>query len=562
MMQWKTCGAGLVLLVGLTPRSWAQIPAAPAAPAVPPLAAPPAAPAPAAPNNLWSFLLPTKDQKTQCKEHICSTPIGQLMNNGLAPIGAFTGGLLGPCCPPFKQDELKMPADSAEGAAARIKADEAGAKARVAAVKYLARVDCHYWPEAADALVNALRGDRNECVRLAAAQALGTGCCCGKKTIVALSIAAAGSDRDGLPSEKSERVRAAAQASLEHCLARCACNFPVAPAPAIQEQKKGIESTPTGDAGKPASTGAIEPAAYYKKVEAMASAQVIEAVRQSTMTWSVPSGTSMVASNSPAPVVGSAAVEAEDSNHSLFGIVGNAFGPVKDLFLPSARLAPQRIEPANEVARVPAPQPTAVPVTNEIQPVVYQTAPASPYASTAASLQHRVIPPSNPAPAPPVYAPSPFSTPSRATTPVIAQPMPEETEPSTTSGPQAGYSPVPRRDLPQLTGSAVPFPPANGVDVGHLTTMLRDGTYPEQREWAAAELASVDWRANAKVLDCLSEAAEKDPSAPVRVQCIRSLGKMKARTVTVLTLLDTLLKDRDARVQQEARQALGKMDSE
>jgi hypothetical protein len=502
------------------------------------------------------------DQKTRCKEHICSTQIGQLMNNSLLPFGAFTGGLLGPCCPLYRQDELRMPADSAEGAAARIKADEAGAKARVAAVKYLARVDCHYWPEAADALVNALRGDRNECVRLAAAQALGTGCCCGKKTIVALSIAAAGSDRDGLPSETSERVRSAAQASLEHCLARCACNFPVAPAPAIEERKKGIESTPTGDAGKPTATGAIEPAAYYKKVEAMAYAQVIKAVRQSTMTWSVPSGTPVAAGNLPAPVVGSAAVAAEDSDHSLFGIVGNTFGPVKGLFLPSARNTAPRLAAANEVAHVTMPQPTAAPVTNEIQPVGYQTAPASPYASTAALPQPRVIPASSPVPAPPVYAPSPFSPPSRAKTPTIATPVLEGSEPAPAMTGTAGYSPVPRRDLPQLTGASVPFPPANGVDVGHLLTMLRDGTYPEQREWAAAELASVDWHVNAKVLDSLTEAAEKDSSAPVRMQCIRSLVKMKAHTVTVLTLLDTLLRDRDSRVQQEARQALGKMDSE
>src|SRR5215471_12103291 len=101
MTKWTMCGTGLALLIGGATRLLAQIPgapAAPAAPAVPPLAAPAVAP-PAAPGNLWSYLLPTDAQKTACKEKICASQIGQLLNNGLSPIGAFTGGLLGPCCP-------------------------------------------------------------------------------------------------------------------------------------------------------------------------------------------------------------------------------------------------------------------------------------------------------------------------------------------------------------------------------------------------------------------------------------------------------------------------------
>src|SRR5262249_23228318 len=145
-----------------------------AAPAVAPAVAAPAA-AGAAPRNLWTFLCPTPEQKANCRACICNTGLGQLFSNSLKPAAAFTGGILGPLCPglndPLKADLLK-PADSAEGAASQIKADEANAKARRAAVRYLGTVDCNWWPEAQDALVNALRADRNECVRLEAAWAL------------------------------------------------------------------------------------------------------------------------------------------------------------------------------------------------------------------------------------------------------------------------------------------------------------------------------------------------------------------------------------------------------
>ena len=37
-----------------------------------------------------------------------------------------------------------------------IQADEAGAKAHRANVRYLGTVDCRYWPEATEGLINAL----------------------------------------------------------------------------------------------------------------------------------------------------------------------------------------------------------------------------------------------------------------------------------------------------------------------------------------------------------------------------------------------------------------------
>jgi hypothetical protein len=194
MPMWKKGCLGLALLAGLTPSVWAQIPLTPpSAGGATMLAAPPAA----QPTTIWDKLGLSKIQREACKEYMCKTQIGQLMNNSLAPIGALTGGIFGPCCPPFNKEDLLKPADSAEGAAARIKADEAGAKARRAAVRYLGTVDCHYWPEASDALIGALRTDRNECVRWEAAMALGSGCCCNKATIKALAITVSGSEKNG-----------------------------------------------------------------------------------------------------------------------------------------------------------------------------------------------------------------------------------------------------------------------------------------------------------------------------------------------------------------------------
>src|SRR5439155_18956912 len=128
MKKWKTYSASLALAAGFTPSVWAQIPVAPAAPAgATGVAAAGAAPAPApAPATLWSFLGISKDQMAACKAKLCQTPLGGLLNNMLKPVSAMSGGLVGPCCPTINVADLAKPADSAEGAAARVQADEAG----------------------------------------------------------------------------------------------------------------------------------------------------------------------------------------------------------------------------------------------------------------------------------------------------------------------------------------------------------------------------------------------------------------------------------------------------
>src|SRR5439155_7473500 len=138
-------------------------------------------------------------------------------------------GLIPPICPEVPSDaDLKKlldpdsTASEAEKTAAKIKADEAKAAQRRVAIRYLGTVDCHYYPEAEDALISGLRGDRNECVRFEAALALSKGCCCTKKTVEKLLLVVNGEDSDGNPSETSERVKGMAMVALQRCMGKVA----------------------------------------------------------------------------------------------------------------------------------------------------------------------------------------------------------------------------------------------------------------------------------------------------------------------------------------------------
>lgn len=192
----------------------------------------------------------TPEQKQACKQKICAIPFMQFLNGGLAPVSALTGGLVPGCCPGPNQAnpaDLLKPADSAEGAAARIKKLEAEAKARRAAVRYLGTVDCRRFPEAEAALISSLRGDENECVRFEAALALGSGCCCTRKVLEALVVTVSGR-KTAEPAETSPRVRAAAAIALERCLMKY-CDLEVL-TPADRPLEKG--QPPADPASAPA----------------------------------------------------------------------------------------------------------------------------------------------------------------------------------------------------------------------------------------------------------------------------------------------------------------------
>ncbi len=245
MKLWKLPGLGLLASLALTSSLYAQVPGIPAAPAVPaaPGAIPGGVPGAAAPKNLWSFFCLTPDQAAACKAKICNSPLGAMLKSAAGPLSAASGGMIGANCgTPTAADLAKMAAegtlDSAGGTAAKIKKEEAEAKARRDAVRYLGTVDCTYFPAARDVLIKSLREDTNECVRYEAALALGRGCCCNEKTIEALKDCVNGGKKLG-PREPSSRVRDAADDALAHC---AAIFQDVREAPKTEERKeKGRE---------------------------------------------------------------------------------------------------------------------------------------------------------------------------------------------------------------------------------------------------------------------------------------------------------------------------------
>lgn len=236
-MRWHpTSLLSAAVSLGVASAVHAQVGGIPA-PSVPGGTAPPStlptgiAPYPAMPGEptIWSKLGVSASQREYRARQICKTPGGQLIGKMMNPLSVLSGGLISPLCPTTPSlAELQDP--GAIGAAAKVKQDRAGAEDRVKAVRYLGTVDCHYWPEAEDALIAALRVDRNECVRYEAAVTLANGCCCTPKVMIALAAAVSCSQADDNPIEKSGRVRAAAANALDKCMAST-CGTPCGPIP-------------------------------------------------------------------------------------------------------------------------------------------------------------------------------------------------------------------------------------------------------------------------------------------------------------------------------------------
>lgn len=301
---------GLLASLLLAPACWAQVPAVPVAPA--------------APANLWSFLLPNAEQKAACKNCFCNSPLGQLTSGAAGPMTAMSGGLITNRCAKnaIDNDIAKKPADSSEGAAARIKKDEADAKARREAVRFLGTVDCNYWPEATDSLILSLRKDPNECVRFEAALALGNGCCCNEKTIKALEMSITMSDKDGAPPERSDRVRAAAADALARC-------------PMLQKEIELKEKN--GDIKK---TEGVDPGEFYRRASQASREQVIASARGVLVSLqqankALPSGTA----STVAPI--------HQRSGSLSGMFANAFTPTSPVLapVPAPVMAPTQTKP-------------------------------------------------------------------------------------------------------------------------------------------------------------------------------------------------------------------------
>src|SRR4051794_39434322 len=202
----------------------------------------------AAPRTIWSFLGLSSSNIHACRDKLCASQFGQMLNSmATGPVAGVSGGFIPPLCPPAPNASQiaaleNKPNGAAEAAAAKIKASEADAKARVAAVEYLGTVDCNRFPEAKKGLISALREDPNECVRFAAARSLNSGCCCDQQVIEALRECVAG-DSKKAPAETSPRVKAAAFAALQNCLMKVPEEVE-APAPVRRAIPEGGESLP------------------------------------------------------------------------------------------------------------------------------------------------------------------------------------------------------------------------------------------------------------------------------------------------------------------------------
>jgi hypothetical protein len=348
MKTWKLCGSALISVLSLSVTSWGQpAPAAPAAGTAVPAAAPAA---PSGGTTLWSFLGLSKQNLGNLKVRFCQSSIGQLAGNSLKPASAMSGGLLPNCCPKALTDdalakaaaeEAKEPGStkgSATAAAAKIMKDEAEAKQRRAAVRYLGTVDCHYWGKVAEpALIAALRGDKNECVRFEAALALGNGCCCTADTIEALTLSAFGVGRirvtekgvkipetvaggiadgkrfvDIYPVETSERVRAAAYAALQNCLACYNEPGPPPPEQPVGPQPPEIPKTKSTAGRLPATVTSMQTTGYPAGDQEMTLAQVVEQARRISSHYSP---------------VGGSGVSLPTGSHSISQIFAQAVKP-------------------------------------------------------------------------------------------------------------------------------------------------------------------------------------------------------------------------------------------
>jgi len=596
MKQWRPYWLGLLASSGLATAAWAQIPGGAAVPgaaagAAAPAAAAPAA-APASSSSLWSFLCPDPTKVAACKAKFCASPLGQLLTNMMAPAAAMTGGILGNCCPPNAPTAagLAAPSDTPDGAAAKIKADEAGAKKRREAVRYLGTVDCHYWPEAQKALINALRADRNECVRLEAAWALGRGCCCTKYTIVALSITVAGSDRDGNPSENCERVKVAAAASLSHCLACLADSVPLSLEPPSTQKKEIREGGPVERLPP-----TLTPMSYYEQVEKLPMKDIAAVARRVLAKANVPAkatpttdvahsgafniiagaiaakgpgtgnpgnaGNMDVASNAGSPPVltaqpaslGYGEVVSADPPRTggILAIIARHLAPTplsegqtEDSAFKNPPIFQRKVQPEQVVITGPMEQPA---VNSLGQPMAASVTMPAPLPIVTTEFAPAKAWPNLPAPVLPPVTPA-----------AAKQTNPQLVQTSYLAVSNPSRLPTPPAP-PQTVSIPVPAPGDFPKYVRDLILTVKTGKSCEEGLAAVFSLANSDWRTHPEVVLTLATAARNNPMLPVRITAIRCLVGIRVNNETVRGTLQMLKSDADPTVRTEAERALNSL---
>jgi plasmid stabilization system protein ParE len=286
---------------------------------------------------------------------------------------------------------LAKPADSSEGAAARIKKDVEEAAARRVAVRYLGTVDCRYWPEAEQALIDALRADKIECVRYEAALALQRGCCCTKKVAKALTISIEGSDKDGNPAERSARVQDAAAVALSMCVFED-----------MGEKKDEIEA-------ERKKIARVDPKNYYRDVDTASNQSVYGGARKALESRNAINSTQVISQSHRAAsqgLIGIFSHAVDSTNESaqraygirepqttvvttypqqpqrrgvLYKLLPGSGGEESIAYNPPAQVvqpaAPQPVAAAPSTVTATIPQPKRLPASNEIRPVGYVASP-------------------------------------------------------------------------------------------------------------------------------------------------------------------------------------------
>lgn len=526
---------------------------------------------------------------------MCSRPSGQFLNKLTAPLTQLSGGIIPGFCPAMPS-AADMAKPGAEGEAAALKADAVQAAARVAAVQYLGTLDCHWHPEAEAGLIKALRTDRNECVRLAAARALCRGCCCTKAVLEALEDCIGGKEKFG-PYENSPRVQGVAMVALEHCLS---CYHEVSDAE--DDQQKGKSEKGPGEAAPPpadVTPGSAKPVVpvvppppqpatppTVSKSSGKPTREQIERARQtlavakakaanqesSAQSAAFPSGQRSLMNLANFVIDGKATVPAESN-----GPIVSTMQPQLATTAPAAMPQSVTQAPAAPLVSpyVAKPGSTLVP-----PPAMPATPSSSPYVGQS------VMPPPAPKPVTPVLKNNPYGAPSTsvpvsvqvpAAVPVsvrvpaaaplsVQPPAPNNITPAaasmSTQSKSMGMDPTPTvvhsayrpTPLPMAVESAKSKP----VDPTILRCLetLRDAGDPEVRHTAVKTLAACNWHDHPEAVLGLVYSARHDKHAGMRVACVRSLASMKACTPEVMTGLKPMTADKDEWIRQETTQAL------
>jgi hypothetical protein len=507
---------GLVTLAGAVSVARSQVPVVPAAPVAPgaPAAAVPVVPTEPSPGFFGKMCL----RLDACRRKIADTPLGQLLQNAKKPLSALTGGIVGG---PLKPTDKEAAAPGIAGAAAAGKKDAAEAAKRREDVKFLGTLDCRYYPDAAKALADALRTDPSECVRFEAALGLGRGCCCSEVTVKALMASVSGTDQDGNPAERSARVRVAACAALERCLA---CYTPPAPEPEVVGKPviKGEQDAVKGEGGGDDSDkqkDKKDPVKPDDKMTAkprsqMPSKELIEKARQTIEEFQ-----DLVAVSKPV-----IQPQVQPTPKSVFHLVQ------------AAAVEPRPVN--QQVQLATAQQPVAQ------QPVLKPALAAKP------------VPASKLIPAPPVAV-----TPAARMAPATAEPKVADVVPApvatTTSEAATGSKPAvfwTNAKPAEAPSAAVPLA---DQQVKALSTKALQGADVAGQHEAIRELVRFDWKSHPLVASTLLLGAKTTSfKDAVRVDFIRHVAAYKVAHREVVDGMTALLMDADPWVRDEAAKAV------